>query len=106
MYENLHRRMQKPVIERILTTLSAAPSSTTTTASELQCKEYGKAKIYYYNQSKLSEYNSVSDKQLEDMDTQISNLNKEVDILQHQYKKTKHDMELLQSQPNDIELDE
>lgn len=49
IHDNLHKRIQKPVIERILTALSEGDVED----HIIKCKEYGKAKIYYYNQAML-----------------------------------------------------
>ncbi len=49
VYENLHRRIAKGMVERVLNTLTE--SSTGPGMCRLQCKEYGKAKIYFPDQS-------------------------------------------------------
>ena len=47
VFDNLHKRIAKPTVERCLTTLSE-------TDGGLRCKEYGKAKIYFFDQLKMS----------------------------------------------------
>jgi hypothetical protein len=66
VFENLHQRISKPMVQRLLDNLATpaadpeaapAPSSASASASAvssaepgLRCKEYGKAKIYFIDQ--------------------------------------------------------
>lgn len=48
VFDNLHKRIAKPTVERCLSTLSENDGG-------LRCKEYGKAKIYFFDQKNLSQ---------------------------------------------------
>ena len=48
IFDNLHKRIAKPTVERCLATLSEPDGG-------LRCKEYGKAKIYFFDQKNMSE---------------------------------------------------
>lgn len=52
VFDNLHKRIAKPIVERCLATLSEPDGG-------LRCKEYGKAKIYFFDQKNMSEDLSV-----------------------------------------------
>jgi TBPIP/Hop2 winged helix domain len=48
VFDNLHKRIAKPTVERCLSTLSENDGG-------LRCKEYGKAKIYFFDQKNMSQ---------------------------------------------------
>lgn len=48
IFDNLHKRIAKPTVERCLATLSEPDGG-------LRCKEYGKAKIFFFDQKNMSE---------------------------------------------------
>jgi TBPIP/Hop2 winged helix domain len=53
VFDNLHKRIAKPTVERCLSTLSENDGG-------LRCKEYGKAKIYFFDQKNMSkDFSSV-----------------------------------------------
>lgn len=103
VYDNLHHRIQKPVVERLLATLSSLSSNPL--ENDILCKEYGKAKIYYYNQAKLAEFSSFTDKQIAELDKELKSISAKVDEQRAKYKAIKAAVETLQREPTDAELD-
>jgi hypothetical protein len=53
IFDNLHQRISKPVLQRVLDSLSSSSDSV------IKCKEYGKAKIYFLNQVRIRIYNCI-----------------------------------------------
>lgn len=74
VYDNLHKRVLKTTVEKVLQTLSEQedPASGQTI---LKCKDYGKAKIYFYNQSLLD---TLGEQALAHLEKEISTLSSQV----------------------------
>jgi hypothetical protein len=76
VHDNLHKRVLKATVEKVLQTLSEQedPASGGTL---LKCKDYGKAKIYFYNQSLLD---TLGDQALANLEKEISTLTSQVPL--------------------------
>ena len=76
VFDNLHKRIPKSTVEKVLSVLSEQNSSSDGSEGPvLRCKDYGKAKIYFYNQMQLP---TLSDNEIGKIDAEIALLNKEV----------------------------
>lgn len=104
VYENLHKRIQKPTIERSLNTLCelSSVSSSGTTNTRIICKEYGKAKIYFPDQNC---FQTMSERDMKQLEIEIDLLQQQVD------RKMMHELQLnskvvsMSAEPSDIEID-
>jgi hypothetical protein len=96
IFDNLHKRIPKATLERVLTALSAPSEG-------LFCKEYGKAKIYYVDQSFLPSEKSAAE--IEELQEQVTATQSQWKALLEQEKQFKNDLTTLQNEPEDNELD-
>ena len=101
IFDNLHKRIQKSSVEKVLAKLSREEDKNT--CQPVLCeKEYGKAKIYYYNQAQLP---SLSISEMNSLDDEVATLNNELKRLESQVFEAKERMEKLLKEPTDDELD-
>lgn len=96
LFDNLHKRIPKATLERVLALLSAP-------AEGLICKEYGKAKIYYVDQAFLPAEKSAS--QLEALKSAVNELQQEVKTLIQRDKEAKSNLSSLLAEPDDADLE-
>lgn len=95
VYDNLHHRAAKSVVEKALTNLCDGSNG-------LICKEYGKSKIYYVNQDILpKESDGDMDQIEEDIDTLQNSFNTAIE----KEKSLKTQLSQLELEPVDSELD-
>jgi hypothetical protein len=95
IYENLHKRIQKPTVERVLKDLSKPGS--------LVCKEYKQAKIYFPDQASMNSNASAAEiRQLEDA---VNALSKSVEGIRSECGRKKARLVTLQNEPDDDEID-
>jgi hypothetical protein len=92
VYDNLHKRAAKSVIERALTNLCE-------TNAGLLCKEYGKAKIYFVDQNIFPAAPSG------DIDDEIEALETSLNAESDREKRLKATLTALESEPNDENFD-
>jgi hypothetical protein len=100
IYDNLHKRIPKPMLERCLQTLS---ESSDTNQSELACKEYGKARIYYPNQMLMAQ--NVSESDMSKVSDEVNDLRLRVDRLQQEEKAIKLRIAETKGLPDDENMD-
>jgi hypothetical protein len=96
MHDNLHKRISKATLERVLTALSSTPSSS------VLCKEYGKAKIYYIDQTSLT--SNYSAEQFEALQSENEVTKKQLEIAQQLENSLQQQLNTLKNEPNDAEL--
>lgn len=96
IHDNLHKRIQKPTVERCLAAMCEQ-------AGGLVCKEYGKAKIYFPDQSTLASSCSLSE--MCELDLTISSTSSLVENLEQEEKKKRSYFEMLRKEPTDPDLD-
>jgi 26S proteasome regulatory subunit (ATPase 3-interacting protein) len=96
IHDNLHKRIPKATLDRVLNTMSGA-------GGELVCKEYGKSKIYYVDQSTFA--GSVKEDQLEDLQIENEELKKEVQDIAQEEKRLQTELIALQKEPADEDLE-
>lgn len=96
VFENLHKRIPKATLERVLATLSGPGAG-------LVCKEYGKAKIYFVDQSTLS--CDYSAEQLQTLIDQNEERKENIDQLASEEKSLKAELARLTAEPSDADLD-
>lgn len=96
IYDNLHKRIQKPSIERCLSSLSEPGGS-------LLCKEYGKAKIYFPDQSKLA--SNITPDQMSKLDSEITDRKNSLITAQNKERMLRTKLAALLTEPTDEDLD-
>jgi chemotaxis protein histidine kinase CheA len=96
IFENLHKRIPKPTLERVLNTMSGP-------GGELLCKEYSKTKIYYLDQTALSA--SFPIKQLDSLQEENQILAEELDDLKNKTKQLQTALNQITTEPADNEID-
>eukprot|EP01041_Mallomonas_annulata_P008887 gene8887-18400_t len=96
IFDNLHGRIPKPTVQRVMDVLSSATGG-------LKVKEYGKAKIYYLDQDNLSSDHTASD--LANLDSEIRTLKGRLDELQQQEATLQERSKTLLDEPTDTDLD-
>ena len=101
IFDNLHKRIQKSSVEKILARL-AREEDRGTGHPTLCEKEYGKAKIYYYNQAQLP---SLNPSEMANLDSETAVLNNELKGSELQTFEAKVKVEKLLQEPTDDELD-
>lgn len=103
IYDNLHHRIQKSTLEKVLTTLCESYTTSSAGAKQrLLCKEYGKAKIYYPDQNC---FEAMSEHELDQLSTQIDMLTKEADKAQKQNRELNARIATLLAEPSDDDID-
>lgn len=96
MFDNLHKRIPKATLERVLGVLSGPGEG-------LLCKEYGKAKIYYVDQSFLPAERSAE--QLQDLQHSVLELQDELKVQLQEEKDKRQLLQARRAEPDDNELD-
>jgi hypothetical protein len=96
VHDNLHKRIPKPTVERVLTVLSEAGGG-------LCCKEYGKAKIYYPDQSTMT--SDFTPAQLQALDDDCEALKKRLEATQADERRLRSEIANVQKEPSDLDLD-
>lgn len=101
VHDNLHGRVPKATVEKVLDTLSetADPESGVCT---LRCKTYGKAKIFFFEQSQIP---SFSDHEVSKVEASIEKLSAEHKEWDARYQTARRQAEALEAQPSDSDLD-
>jgi len=97
IYDNLHKRITKPLIERVLNAICAANDC------DLICKEYGKAKIYFIDQNTMT--SNYTPAELDSLIHDNSELKKEVDAAVGEERRYKQQLQALMDEPSDDALD-
>ena len=98
LFENLHKRIQKATLERCLTGLCDP-----TLPQRLICKEYGKAKIYFPDQSAFP---VLSAGDLNSLEEEVKGLEERVARDRERDKQLRAQIVALNAEPKDAELDE
>lgn len=96
IFDNLHKRIPKATLERVLTLLSGPGEG-------LLCKEYGKAKIYYVDQSFLP--SEKSPEQLQALQQNVLEFQEEFKGKVQEEKERRQQLNSVRSQPDDKDLD-
>jgi len=96
IHDNLHKRIPKATLEKVLVALTCPSCG-------LSCKEYGKSKIYYVDQTTLTADYTAD--QLESLQDENEESKQVVNNLSAREKDLKTQLQGLESQPNDLELD-
>jgi hypothetical protein len=96
IHDNLHKRIQKGTIERVLTSMCLPGAG-------FICKEYGKAKIYFIDQGTLP--SDFSADQLEELQARNEELKKQVELSSAEDRRVKEELQQLQAEPTDADLD-
>lgn len=96
IYDNLHHRIVKGTVERVLE--KAAEKA----ESGIRVKEYGKSKIYYPDQSKME---MATPNMLAALDRDISDLQSQVKQAHQEENEHKRELNKIRSEPNDDEID-
>jgi hypothetical protein len=96
VHDNLHKRVPKATCERVLTALCEPGMG-------YICKEYGKAKIYFVDQSTLT--SNFTPTQLDTLLQQNDDLAKEVEYAAGEEKRLKQQLQQLVHEPTDEDLD-
>jgi hypothetical protein len=108
IHDNLHKRIQKASLERLLTVMSS---------EGILCKEYGKAKVYFLDQNTLSSSlhsgggdaggaAGGNDEGLDAIQEGNSILKEEADELRMKNKNLQDQYHQITSEPNDMEMDQ
>lgn len=103
IFDNLHKRVPKATVERVLTTLSTLDGNSGSDQTEIRCKEFGKAKIYFYNQDKVAGSSSKAD--LDALDAELKGKGKLRDDAVRTEKALKVRVQSLEAEPSDTTLD-
>ena len=106
VFDNLHKRAPKSVVEKVLTSLSEGSASASASASAgggLVCKEYGKAKIYFVDQATLP--SNVSEEDCAKVDREYDVLQRRRVQLESDAKQLRADIAALEDEPADDDLD-
>lgn len=96
IHDNLHKRIQKGTIERVLTSMCQPDGG-------FICKEYGKAKIYFVDQSTLP--SDFTADQLDALQAQNEDLKRQVEEASAEDRRVKEELHQLQAEPADADLD-
>ena len=96
IFDNLHHRIPKPTVERVCTSLSQ-------TGGGVICKEYGKAKIYFVDQSTLP--SNVSEQQLSALHDENEELRSRIQEQSNLETQARNCLQQLLQEPTDDDLD-
>lgn len=96
VFENLHKRVMKGTVERVLESLAKMEGSS------ICVKEYGKNKIYWPDQKGMP---TASADQLRSLDDQIKAKSAELRAVEARGMDTERSLKVLLSQPSDADLD-
>ena len=94
LHENFHKRMPKSVLEKALTTLSENNGG-------VRCKEYGKSKIYFADQSTIP---CGSEKEIKELNTEIEKLKRQYESVSQEANNVKSELIKIESEPTDADL--
>ncbi|ANQ06361.1 Tat binding protein 1(TBP-1)-interacting protein [Plasmodium coatneyi] len=93
VYDNLHGTISKNVVQKLMDELS--------TEKKLQCKEYGKAKVYLVNQR---EFKSLNMQEMEKLKKDIEGMREQTEVAKNNFnhfakikKKVTQDLELVEN---------
>lgn len=95
VYDNLHHRASKSLVDRALSSLCNGQG--------LNCKEYGKAKIFFHDQSLLR--SDFTSEELNNLTQECDDFRENIELLQKEEKSLKSTVLRLQSEPLDSEID-
>jgi hypothetical protein len=95
IHDNLHKRIPKATLERVLTSLSENDG-------EIICKEYGKAKIYFLDQNKLA--SDFTAEQLEQLEIDNEQLAVELEAALAREHALKQQLLAAENEPTDEDL--
>ena len=96
VFENLHKRVMKGTVERVLESLAKMEGTS------ICVKEYGKNKIYWPDQKGMP---TASADQLRSLDDQIKAKSAELRAVEARGMDTERSLKVLLSQPSDADLD-
>lgn len=96
VHDNLHKRIPKATCERVLTALSSDGGG-------VICKEYGKAKIYFIDQSTLN--STCSQEDLDELQTDNENRKKQADESKALEKLRQNELHGCTNEPTDTDLE-
>jgi len=94
LHENFHKRMPKSVLEKALTTLSEESGG-------VRCKEYGKSKIYFADQSTIP---CGSEKEIKELNTEIEKLKRQYETVSQEANNARSELIKIESEPTDADL--
>ena len=94
LHENFHKRMPKSVLEKALTTLSDDNGG-------VRCKEYGKSKIYFADQSTIP---CGSEKEIKELNTEIEKLKRKYESVSQEANNVRSELIKIESEPTDADL--
>lgn len=97
LYDNLHKRIPKPTLDRVLTVLCHPGEG-------LLAKDFGKLKVYFLDQTILS--TGFSNQELDSLVEENDDLIQEIQQKQHQCQQYKQELIRLLAEPTDDLLDE
>ena len=97
VHDNLHKRVPKATVERVLTSMSLPDSG-------FICKEYGKAKIYFVDQNTLP--SNFTPHQLDQITAENDALKTENDVRSAEERRMRGELQQLLNEPRDAELEE
>lgn len=97
VHDNLHKRVPKATVERVLTSMSLPDSG-------FICKEYGKAKIYFVDQNTLP--SNFTPQQLEQITAENDALKTENELRSAEERRARAELQQLLNEPRDAELEE
>lgn len=98
VHDNLHKRAPKSVVERVLTSLSEDKDN-----GGICCKEYGKAKIYYVDQSTLP--SNATQAEIDAINNENTNMKLEITKRTQEEKLFKGEISRLAEEPPQDQLD-
>jgi hypothetical protein len=101
IFDNLHKRIPKAMLERCLNTLCEAGASS---AAELVCKEYNKAKIYFPNQTLMAQ--NVTEADMQRLIDEVAATKSRLDGVLTRERELRQQITELKAQPDDDHMDE
>ena len=93
LHENFNKRMPKGVLEKALTTLSEG--------NGVRCKEYGKSKIYFADQSTIA---CGNEKEIKELNVDIDKLKRQYYTVSQELAELKGEFIRIESEPTDSSL--
>jgi len=97
VHDNLHKRVPKATVERVLTSMSLPDSG-------FICKEYGKAKIYFVDQNTLP--SNFTPQQLDQISAENDALKTENEARSAEERRVRSELQQLLNEPRDADLEE
>ena len=93
LHDNFHKRMPKSVLEKALATLSEG--------NGVRCKEYGKSKIYFADQSTIA---CGSEKEIKELNVDIEKLKRQYYTVSQELAELKSELIRIENEPSDSDL--